>query len=77
MARVLAAVMPAGGTVVFNSLTGKHGTDRFFRRVFGLHMIHRPVVALSELMRQAGFGEFQSLDEPLGVYQVVTARKQP
>ncbi|MCJ7544376.1 MAG: class I SAM-dependent methyltransferase [Phycisphaerae bacterium] len=75
MAQTLATVMPPGGTVVFNSLSGRHGTDRFFRRVFGLHMIHRPVEALSELMRQAGFGEFQSRGEPLGVYHVVTARK--
>jgi 2-polyprenyl-3-methyl-5-hydroxy-6-metoxy-1,4-benzoquinol methylase len=77
MARVLASAMPAGGAVVFNSLSKRHGTDRFFRKVFGLHMIHRPVDALCQLMRQGGFGGFESLPEPLGVYHVVTARKQP
>lgn len=77
MTSALAAVMPRGGTVLFNSLSDCHGTDRFFRRVFNLHMIHRPVEALCGLMRPAGFGEFESVAEPLGVYHVVTARKQP
>ena len=75
--RTLATVMPAGGAVMFNSLSDSHGTDRFFRRIFGLHMIHRPVETLCELMRRAGFEEFQSRGEPLGVYQVVTARRRP
>jgi hypothetical protein len=75
-ARALADAMPTGGTVLFNSLSVRHGTDRFFRKVFGLHMIHRPVDALCQLMRQSGFGGFESLPEPLGVYHVVTASKQ-
>jgi phospholipid N-methyltransferase len=75
--RTLTDVMPAAGTVVFNSLSDCHGTDRFFRRVFGLHMNHRSVEALCGLMRQAGLGEFECVAEPLGVYHVVTARKVP
>ncbi len=75
--QALTDVMPASGTVVFNSLSDRHGTDRFFRRVFGLHMNHRSVEALCGLMRQAGLGSFESLGEPLGVYHVVTARKRP
>jgi 2-polyprenyl-3-methyl-5-hydroxy-6-metoxy-1,4-benzoquinol methylase len=77
MGQVLWEAMPTGGTVLFNSLSMRHGTDRFFRRVFGLHMIHRSVDALCQLMRRSGFGDFQSQAEPLGVYQVVTASKQP
>ena len=73
--QALAAVMPTGGAVVFNSLSNRHGTDRFFRRVFGLHMIHRTPDALCALMSRAGLGQFHSQPEPLGVYDVVTARK--
>jgi len=75
IAKAVYGVMPAGSAVVFNTLTPAHGTDRFFRRVFGLHMIHRSADALQALMAQAGFGEFQGVAEPLGVYEVMVARK--
>jgi ubiquinone/menaquinone biosynthesis C-methylase UbiE len=75
--QTLAAVMPAGGTVVLNSLSDRHGTDRFFRRVFGLHLNHRSVEKLSRLMHEAGLKTLEALGEPLGVYHIITARKQP
>ncbi len=74
---VLAAVMPAGAVLVANSLSKAHGTDRFFRRVFGLNMIHRSPAQLQELMAGGGFGDFLSIGEPLGVYHVVVGRKRP
>jgi len=73
----LAAVMPSGAVLVSNSLSKAHGTDRFFRRVFGLHMIHRGPAQIQELMAAGGFGDFISIGEPLGVYHVVVGRKRP
>jgi len=70
-------VMAPGGPIVFNSLSKAHGSDRFFRRVFGLHMNHRTPDHLRELLASAGFGEFVSVPEPLGVYQVIVGRRQP
>ncbi len=75
IARAAAALMPDHGSIIFNSLSRAHGTDRFFRRVFGLHMIHRPPQELCGLMARAGIGEFQVHPEPLGVYHVIVGRK--
>jgi SAM-dependent methyltransferase len=77
IARAVAEVMLPGSAIVFNSLSRRHGTDRFFRRVFGLHMIHRSVHQLQEMMREAGFEGFVSIPEPLGVYHVIVGRKGP
>ena len=68
-------VMPRAAPIVFNSLSAAHGTDRFFRRVFGLHMIHRSPERIMELMQRAGFGDFAVHAEPLGVYHVIVGRK--
>lgn len=76
VAKALASVMPTQSPVVFNSLSESHGTDRFFRRVFGLHMIHRSEDHLQEIMSSAGFGQFVSWLEPLGVYKVIVARRR-
>jgi hypothetical protein len=75
IARAVAAVMPRGSAIVFNSISDSHGTDRFFRRVFGLRLIHRSPEHLQDLFRPAGFSDFVALAEPLGVYQVIIGRK--
>jgi hypothetical protein len=67
--------MPQGSWIVLNSLSKAHNTDLFFRRVFGLHMNHRSVEHLQGLMAAAGFGDFVSIPEPLGVYHVVVGRR--
>jgi len=69
-----AGVMPAGAPIVFNSISKAHGTDRFFRRVFGLHMNHRRPEELQTLM-SAGYANFVSIPEPLGVYHVIVGRR--
>ncbi len=73
--QALAEVMPADSSIVFNSISKAHGTDRFLRNVFGLHIIHRSPEQLQELIGQAGFTDFTSHPEPLGVYHVVVARR--
>ena len=75
IARAVAGVMPRSSAIVFNSISDSHGTDRFFRRVFGLHMNHRSPEQLAELLRPAGFSGFVALPEPLGVYHVIIGRK--
>jgi len=73
--RAAAAVMPTGTYIVFNSISKTHGTDRFFRRVFGLNMNHRSPEQLQSLIAPAGFGDFISIPEPLKVYHVISGRK--
>jgi len=72
--QAVAEVMPADASIVFNSISKAHGTDRFCRRVLELHMIHRTPEQLQELMASAGFGDFVSIPEPLGVYHVILGR---
>ncbi len=74
IARALAGVMAAGAPLVANSLSKAHGNDRFFRRVFGLSMIHRTPRQLQDLLAACGFGDFVTASEPLGVYHILTAR---
>jgi cyclopropane fatty-acyl-phospholipid synthase-like methyltransferase len=74
IAEALRKVMPPGAAIVFNSISDRHGTDRFFRRVFGLNMIHRTPEQLQDLLAPSGFGEFVARPEPLGVYHVVVGR---
>ncbi len=74
IAGALGKIMPPGSGIVFNSISDAHGTDKFFRRVFGLHMIHRTPEQLQALLKRAGFGEFHTFPEPLGVYHVVVGR---
>ena len=75
LASAARGLMPPGAPLVFNSLSEAHGTDRFFRRVFGLHMIHRPPEQIRSLIASAGFGGFVSHPEPLGVYHVIVGRR--
>jgi phospholipid N-methyltransferase len=75
IAKAVAQVMPAGSPLVFNSLSTAHGNDRFFRRVFGLHMVHRSPGQLRELLASAGFGSFAGVGEPMGVYEVIVGRR--
>jgi predicted RNA methylase len=76
IASAAAKLMPPGRPIVFNSISPAHGTDRFFRRVFGLHMNHRTPAQLQALMASAGFGSFHATPEPLGVYHVITGVRQ-
>ena len=76
IARAVAEVMDERGSIVFNDLSDRHGTDRFFRRVFGLHMKHRTARQLCDLFGQAGFDEFDQTAEPLGVYRVIVAHRE-
>jgi SAM-dependent methyltransferase len=73
--QTVAAVMPPGSAIVANSISRRHGTDRFFRRVFGLHMTYRSPAQLEALLSRGGLGEFTVTAEPLGVYHILVGRK--
>lgn len=75
IARAISEAMPPGGQLVANSLTRRHGTERFFRRVFDLHMIHRTADQVRTLLGEAGLTTEHVLTEPLGVYDVLVCRK--
>ena len=75
IAKAVADIMPMGASLVCNSISDRHGTDRFFRRVFGLHMIHRTPEQLQCLFEQAGFSDWFVQVEPLKVYHVMVAKK--
>lgn len=75
IASAVAAVMPAGSPIIFNNITRRHGNDRFLRRIFNLHMNYRPIEQMTDLMRRAGFDNFEIHSEPLGVYNVIIGRR--
>jgi predicted RNA methylase len=75
IASAVGELMPEGCPLLANSLSMAHGNNRFFQRVFGLHMIHRSSRQVAELIARAGFGDFIVQTEPLGVYDMLTARK--
>ena len=75
IAGAVGRLMPAHGAIIFNSLSEAHGTDRFFRRVFGLHVTYRSPQQLCDLMGRAGIGEFRVHRVPVGVYHVIVGRK--
>lgn len=76
IAKTVTQEMRRGSAMVFNSLSEAHGTNRFFRRVFGLRMIHRSPSQLQDLMGSAGLSDFTAHAEPLGVYHVIVGRKK-
>ena len=75
IAEALGRVMPPGCHLVSNSLSRRHGTDRFFKRVFDLHMIHRTPQRISRMLADAGIQTRHVVREPLGVYDVLICQK--
>jgi len=71
----ISQIMPEGAALVCNSISDSHGTDRFFRRVFGLHMIHRSPEKLKSFFEPAGFADWRVYPEPLGIYTLMIAKK--
>jgi SAM-dependent methyltransferase len=76
IARAIGDVMPSGCYLVANSISYRHGTDRFFRRVFDLNMAHRTPKRISEMLAEGGIETLHVVPEPLGVYHVLICRKK-
>jgi hypothetical protein len=72
----LSEVMAPGSHIVVNSISRAHGTERFFSRVLGLELIHRSPADIQALLAPAGFTDFVSVAEPLGVFDVMVGRKR-
>ncbi len=78
LARLLAVsyqCLADGGSIVTHSIVPGHGVDPFMRRVFGLHLKYRTTEQLIARLSQAGFAEFQTFSEPIGVYTIIQAKK--
>ena len=65
------------GSILTHSICPGHGVDPFLRRVFDLHLRYRTTEALIDKLSRAGFGDFQTFSEPIGVYTIIHARKVP
>lgn len=68
-------VMPPGGHIVVNSISNRHGHDRFMRRIFNLHLNYRTPDELMALLRKSGFTQFDLAREPLKIYYVIVGEK--
>ena len=66
---------PKEGLILASSLSKVHGTDRFFRRVFNLHVHYRSARDVEQLMASGGYRPFLKEEEPMKIYSIVVARK--
>jgi hypothetical protein len=73
--QVLHDEMPAGASIVANSIYNAHGTDRFLRTILNLHITYRTTEEVKRLMVRAGLADFSVAAEPLGVYTIITGHK--
>ena len=73
--KVMNEASPKDAFLLANSISKAHGTDRFLRRVFNLHLHYRSQERVEELMVSAGYKPFRKEREPMGIYSIVVARK--
>lgn len=66
--------MPVGAKIVVNSVKNAHGNDRFFRKVLGVNLRYRTPQQIIRLLD--GFEDFNIVDEPTGVFSVITATRR-
>ncbi len=69
-------MLPAGGSILVNSMRDTHGVDRYLRRVFNWHLNYRSPQKILNLFEECGFGDFHHRSDPLGVYSIVVASKR-
>ncbi len=69
-------ILLSEGSVLANSMQNAHGVDPYMRRVFNWHLNYRSPRRMIELFEECGFSDFQVLNEPLGVYGIVTGFKK-
>ncbi len=68
-------VLPSKGNLVVNSISDKHGHDRFMRGVFHLHLNYRTPEKIMGMLEKSGFKNFSPEREPLKVYYVISCEK--
>jgi cyclopropane fatty-acyl-phospholipid synthase-like methyltransferase len=73
--RVSHRMLPAGGSILVNSMMDSHGVDRYLRRVFNWHLNYRSPRKILRLFEECGFGDFHLRSDPLGVYAILAASK--
>ncbi len=74
--RVCHDCIPDGGSLVTHSILPRHGVEPFMQRVFNLHLKYRSTQDLIAKLTRAGFSDFETFSEPIGVYTVVLAKKK-
>jgi len=68
-------IMPEGGCVLSSSITPRHGTDRFLRKILKLRLNYRNTESVMHLLGCVGYNHFEVEYEPLGIYSIVTGHK--
>ncbi|MCX6357743.1 MAG: class I SAM-dependent methyltransferase family protein [Candidatus Aureabacteria bacterium] len=74
--KVTHRVLPAGGSVLVNSMLPSHGVDRYLRRVFNWHLNYRSPRTILRFFDESGFGDFHLRRDPLGVYAILVGAKR-
>ncbi len=74
--RVSHRMLPAGGSILVNSMRDTHGVDRYLRRVFNWHLNYRSPQKIVRLFEECGFVDFNHRSDPLGVYSIIVASKR-
>ena len=73
MLQALRNIMAPGGSLVTHGLVDAYRTRRFLARVFDLHHHRRSAGQMESLLRTAGFRPVECLQEPTGIYPIITA----
>jgi len=68
-------MLPAGGSILVNSMMDSHGVDRYLRRIFNWHLNYRSPRKILRLFEECGFSDFHVRSDPLGVYAILAGSK--
>jgi len=64
------------GALLANSIADTHGTDRFLRTIFKLHLNYRSPDEVKALMERGGYRVVEKRSEPMKIYNILVARKE-
>ncbi len=64
------------GTVITHSIQPTHGIEPFLQNVFNLHLKYRTVPEVIALLEKSGFEIIDIAPEPLGIYEIIRAKKK-
>ncbi len=63
-------------SIVVNSIEDSCGMKGFLKRAFNFELIYRSPEKMMELLREAGYEDFDIEREPLKIYSIITAHKK-
>jgi len=75
MLRAVCEVLAPRASIITHSIQDSFHNDRFLRRAFGWHVYYRTPEELIKTLEDAGFSDFTTTREPLGIYTIVTGHR--